>query len=431
MLLREAADETIKKLWKMAPHFSSILLRIKDCYNNCIKTALSDYDMKNKEIKKWKKEVGEIKQKLNDFSTEIEQKEVNLMEAKKEILKLKKAKKETEKNYDKMEKYAEDMKQKSGLFFGKYSQDKVLKEIKDCIKENEDVKCIARELKSEIEYGKQRENKLMYFLFLMQQKEYPVFEIFEEHIKDLPTSRFSTNLDDKFKEIYMEQKKRMKEMGLIGDFDMACTERAHKLGKLDKETEMSFFTDESYEPINAGPAPQLNKPQNIPGLNFKLMNQNLEKERQKAKEGKPRKQRKGPSSNYGRRANSQDNSNIFPEMFDQINHNKYGKRADYKEDEEYKEILKNQVPQEYRYEEYNEGESSPWTWSYCLRKEQGKGGIEELIAMNGFDQDSENNNVNSFHSSILHERPLHNQDKYKNIKELRRLYEVMNSYEEP
>ena len=51
--------------------------------------------------------------------------------------------------------------------------------------------------------------------------------------------------------------------------------------------------------------------------------------------------------------------------------------------------------------------------------------------MNGFDQDSENNNANSFHSSILHERPLHNQDKYKNIKELRRLYEVMNSYEEP
>lgn len=65
----------------------------------------------------------------------------------------------------------------------------------------------------------------MYFLFLMQQKNYPVFEIFEEHIKDLPTSRFSTNLDDKFKEIYIEQKKRMKNLGLIGDYDIACSER--------------------------------------------------------------------------------------------------------------------------------------------------------------------------------------------------------------
>lgn len=300
-----------------------------------------------------------MRHKLNEFSKEMDTKERKLKQTNLEILKLKKSKKEIEKNYEEMEEYAKEIKKKSQQYFGKYDHNKVLKEIKDCVKENEDVKCIARELKSEIEYGKQRENKLMYFLFLMQQKDYPVFDIFEEHIKDLPTSRFSTNLDDKFKEIYIEQRKRMKDLGLIGDFDLACTERAHKLGKLDKETEMSFLTEESYEPIHTGPAPQLNRPRNVPGLDFNLMNKNLEKEKKKTKEMKLRKQNKASSSNKMRRANSQENSNIFPEMFDQINHNKYGKRIDYKEDEEYKDILQNKVPQQYLEENYGEGESSP------------------------------------------------------------------------
>ena len=112
---------------------------------------------------------------------------------------------------------------------GKYDEQKVMSEIKELLKENEDIKCVARELKAEVEYGKQRENKLMYFLFLMQQKEYPVFDIFEEHIKDLPTSRFSTNLDDKFKEIYVQQKKKMRDLGLIGDHELANSARVHKM----------------------------------------------------------------------------------------------------------------------------------------------------------------------------------------------------------
>ena len=221
MLLREAADETVRKLSKMAPHYASVLFRIRDCYNNCIKTAISDFENKNKEIKRWKKDSIENKHKIENLNKEISIKDTKIMQINKEFAKLSKAKRDTEKQLEEMEKYAENMKKKSENLFGKYDQQKVLKEIKELIKENEDVKCIARELKSEIEYGKQRENKLMYFLFLMQQKNYPVFEIFEDHIKDLPTSRFSTNLDDKFKEIYIEQKKKMKDMGLIGDFDIA------------------------------------------------------------------------------------------------------------------------------------------------------------------------------------------------------------------
>lgn len=58
-----------------------------------------------------------------------------------------------------------------------------------------------------------------------------------------------------------------------------------------------------------------------------------------------------------------------------------------------------------------------------MRKEQNKGGLEELLAMN--DIDPNDSNTRSFHSSILHE----NRKKYENIRDLRRLYEVMDSAE--
>lgn len=225
---------------------------------------------------------------------------------------------------------------------GKYDEQQVMKEIKDILKENEDIKCIARELKSEIEYGKQRENKLMYFLFLMQQKNYPVFEIFEEHIKDLPTSRFSTNLDDKFKEIYVEQKKKMKAMGLIGDFDIANSERVTRARKLDQQSEISFMTEESYVPIQDGPVLKPNKPKGVPKLDLNKMNANLEQQKKNVEKLKRqrREEKKYPMSNPNRRANSQNQSDRRNNIFEEINHNKYGKKEEY-------------------YEEYDDGESSP------------------------------------------------------------------------
>jgi hypothetical protein len=36
----------------------------------------------------------------------------------------------------------------------------------------------------------------MFFLYVMKDKGLPVGEIFEKEIKDIPTSRFSKNLDD-------------------------------------------------------------------------------------------------------------------------------------------------------------------------------------------------------------------------------------------
>lgn len=39
----------------------------------------------------------------------------------------------------------------------------------------------------------------MYFLYVMKDKGLPVGEIFEKEIKDIPTTRFSKNLDDSVK----------------------------------------------------------------------------------------------------------------------------------------------------------------------------------------------------------------------------------------
>ena len=39
----------------------------------------------------------------------------------------------------------------------------------------------------------------MYFLFVLQQKGYPVFDVFEDDIRNIETYRFSKNLDEEYK----------------------------------------------------------------------------------------------------------------------------------------------------------------------------------------------------------------------------------------
>lgn len=178
ILLKEAAEKTLRNLAEIAPHYSSVLLKIRDCYNNCIKTVISDFESKDRQIKKFKKEVNTLKidnidlSKMNDalktqnsqLVKDLDDKEKSIAEINKELAKLKKANRETEKEYQKLEAYATDLKlSKQKNLFGKYDQEQVLLEIQHLLKENEDLKSIARELKAEMEYCKKRENKLMYF----------------------------------------------------------------------------------------------------------------------------------------------------------------------------------------------------------------------------------------------------------------------------
>jgi hypothetical protein len=76
------------------------------------------------------------------------------------------------------------------------NEKRVVKELKVANTENKQMKDTIEEYKEEVDYCKQRENKLMYFLYVMKEKGLPVGEIFESEIKDIPTKRFSKYFDD-------------------------------------------------------------------------------------------------------------------------------------------------------------------------------------------------------------------------------------------
>ena len=96
--------------------------------------------------------------------------------------------------------------------------DKQSMERKKVLSENEDLQGEIDELNEDMAYGKQRENKLMFFLYILKQMGYPISEVFEREIKDVPTSRFSKNFDDEYKvmhaQLWKERKALKKETQL-------------------------------------------------------------------------------------------------------------------------------------------------------------------------------------------------------------------------
>ena len=49
-----------------------------------------------------------------------------------------------------------------------------------------------------MDQGKQRENKLLYFLYVLRANEIPVAKVFESEIRDLETKRFSADFSDDY-----------------------------------------------------------------------------------------------------------------------------------------------------------------------------------------------------------------------------------------
>lgn len=47
----------------------------------------------------------------------------------------------------------------------------------------------------------------MFFLFILKEKGFPISDVFEIDIKDIPTTRFSTQFDDEYKTLYYEIRK--------------------------------------------------------------------------------------------------------------------------------------------------------------------------------------------------------------------------------
>ena len=74
-------------------------------------------------------------------------------------------------------------------------------------KENTEIRELLMELQKDIDYGKQRENKLIFFLYVLKENGLPVSDVFDAEIKDLPTTRFSKDFNDDYKELHAEIKK--------------------------------------------------------------------------------------------------------------------------------------------------------------------------------------------------------------------------------
>jgi hypothetical protein len=56
--------------------------------------------------------------------------------------------------------------------------------------------------------GKQRENKLMFFLYVLkEEKKCPITEVFEEFIKPIETNRFAADYWDDYRQILKKIKK--------------------------------------------------------------------------------------------------------------------------------------------------------------------------------------------------------------------------------
>lgn len=185
--------------------------------------------------------------------------------------------KEVLKEHEKQTQQNQELKDKHKLFMGRFDENKILKEIKEMISENDNIRDFAREIKSELEYGKQRENKLMYFLFVLQQRGYPIFEVFEKDIKRVSTARFSINLDEEYKNIFFEEQKKIFvkskwTRGILKSY------QDQKWEKLSERIHDSFTSNGTSMPIEFGKPPEIKKPNHVPGLDFNKMFKKQEEE---------------------------------------------------------------------------------------------------------------------------------------------------------
>lgn len=87
----------------------------------------------------------------------------------------------------------------------------------------------------------------MYLVHLMQNKGYPVQNMYEQELKQVHTWRIQEFLDSKEKEMY---------------------EMEHGGPELDEKYHFSFHTDDSFEPITTGPMLRPPKPDFVPLLNL-------------------------------------------------------------------------------------------------------------------------------------------------------------------
>ena len=135
-------------------------------------------------------------------------------------------------------------------------------------------------LRDEVSQGKQRENKLLYFLYVLRASEIPVARVFEREIRDLETKRFSADFSDDYalllKRVQNERRfeAQLKRMGPIKQYDPWEIEKGalqliDRVSWSDREySKQNDAEDVAYWPICDQEPRVQTKPDSIPHLNL-------------------------------------------------------------------------------------------------------------------------------------------------------------------
>jgi len=133
----------------------------------------------------------------------------------------------------------------------------------------------------------------MFFLYILKQMGYPISEVFEREIKDVPTNRFSKNFDDEYKvmhaQLWKERKQAKKEAKLVQqngfgiDRDEVLIESVPKSDRLvppgpgnwmmethsiSRTDTLDDESDVNFHPLQVGPTLMPEKPEIVPYLDI-------------------------------------------------------------------------------------------------------------------------------------------------------------------
>ena len=114
-----------------------------------------------------------------------------------------------------------------------------------------------------IQHTRQRENKLIYLFYWVEEAGFPIEEIYTRKIKEIPTERFEGLLNSELScsennDNIIDKKRKLSENKGIIDFSSIIK---------------SFSQDTSYEPIAQGKPLKITKPELVNTLDFENLSQ--------------------------------------------------------------------------------------------------------------------------------------------------------------
>jgi hypothetical protein len=122
-----------------------------------------------------------------------------------------------------------------------------MKELATVVQSNTELTSQCQILADEISYLKLREKKVMYLIYVLQNRGYPVNQVFEQEVKHIPTLRFQEFLDKN-----PDITDNMPSPGTIND----------------SKNYYSFRSDDSFDLLCTGPNITKKRPSNVPPLNL-------------------------------------------------------------------------------------------------------------------------------------------------------------------